>query len=243
MAIKESDLYNPLKTYLEKQGYSVSPEVHECDLVAVREDEVVLIELKTRVTVALLIQASRRKDISDSVYIAVPVPQGKSRLPNYGGLKNLLKRLEVGLILVRFMKTKTKVETVLHPRPFEKRMRRRKQAAILREIDGRYAEFHEGGIPTTVEKITAYKQESIKIAYMLLDSGPSSPKSLRDRGARADKTQTILSRNHYGWFDRIGRGIYELNGTGREALKRYEADYPEIREIRAGIAAYKPPEE
>ena len=228
-SLKEEDLYQPLRIYLEKQGYDVRAEVQECDLVAVKEDEILIIELKTRVTTALLIQAARRKDICDSVYIAVPILPGKNHLPNQSGIKSLLKRLEVGLILVRFMKTRTRVEVVLHPRPFEKRMRRRKKSAILREIDGRYGEFHQGGIPVSSEKITAYKQESIKIGFLLRDRGALSPKKLKELGTHKNKTQSILSKNVYGWFDNISRGIYEINKAGEEALDRYEKDHPDIR--------------
>jgi len=233
--LKEEDLYKPLQIYLEKQGYTVRAEVKDCDLIAVKGDEMSIVELKTRVTTTLLIQAAKRKDICDSVYIAVPLLPGKKSLPNHRGLLQLLRRLEVGLILVRFMKTKTRVEVLLHPVPFEKRMRRRKQAAILREINGRYGEFNKGGVPSTTEKISAYKQESIKIGFMLKDSGPQSPKNLRERGARADKTQGILSKNFYGWFDKQSRGIYQLNQAGEEALDRYEREHPGIRKAALGL--------
>ncbi|MDA3958787.1 DUF2161 family putative PD-(D/E)XK-type phosphodiesterase [Oceanispirochaeta sp.] len=228
MIIKESDLYDPLKQYLQHQGYTIGGEVHECDLVALKEDEMVIVELKTRVSVDLLIQAARRKDISDSVYIAVPLPPGKKNLPKARGLKNLLRKLEVGLILVRFMKTKIKVEIVLHPQPYEKRMRRRKQAAILREVDGRYGEFHKGGIPTTEERISAYKQEAIRIAFLLSEKGDSSPRALKSWSARPDKVQPILAQNHYGWFDRVSRGLYRINPAGTQALDRYERQQPEL---------------
>lgn len=233
--MKEEDLYKPLQTYLEKQGYTVRAEVKDCDLIAVKGDEMSIVELKTRVTTTLLTQAARRKDICDSVYIAVPILPAKKCLPNHKGIVHLLRRLEVGLILVRFMKTKIRVEVVLHPVPFEKRMRRRKQAAILREINGRYGEFNKGGIPSVKEKITAYKQESIKIGFLLRDSGPQSPKNLRERGTRADKTQTILSKNFYGWFDKQSRGIYQLNKAGEEALDRYESEHPGIRTAALGL--------
>ncbi len=228
--MKEEDLFTPLQLYLEKQGYSVNAEVQECDLVAVKGEEILIIELKTRVTTALLIQAARRKEICDSVYIAVPVPPGKHSLPNQKGLSTLLKQLEVGLILVRFLKTKTRIEVTLHPRPYKQRMRRKKKAAILHEIDGRYGEFHKGGIPVTKEKITAYKQESIKIGFILRDSGPLSPKSVREKGGHANKAQSILSKNVYGWFDNPSRGVYQLNGEGNEALGRYESEFPGIRD-------------
>lgn len=233
--LKEEDLYKPLQTYLEKQGYTVRAEVKECDLIAVKDDEITIVELKKSVTTTLLIQAARRKDICDSVYIAVPLLPGKKSLPNHRGILQLLRRLEVGLILVRFMKTKTRVEVLLHPVPFEKRMRRRKHAAILREIDGRYGEFNQGGIPSVIEKITAYKQESIKIGFLLKDSGPQSPKLLKEKGAKSDKTQGILSKNFYGWFDKQSRGIYQLNKAGEEALDRYEKEHPGIRNAALGL--------
>jgi hypothetical protein len=231
MSIKESDLYDPLKTYLEHQGYTIGAEVQDCDLIAIKADEMIIIELKTRVSVDLLIQAARRKDISDAVYIAVPLPVGKKDLPKSRGLKNLLRKLEVGLILVRFMKTKTRVDVVLHPRPYEKRMRPGKQASILREVDGRYGEFNKGGIPSTEERITAYKQEAIRIAFLLREKGESSPKDLRSCSARPDKIQAILAQNHYGWFDRVSRGLYRINPAGCEALDRYEDLQPDLMAI------------
>ncbi|MDZ7794620.1 MAG: hypothetical protein U5P10_13290 [Spirochaetia bacterium] len=74
--IKESDLFQPLKAYLEGQGYSVHAEVRNCDIVAQKGDELILVELKSSISLNLLIQAAERKEISDSVYIAVPVPRG-----------------------------------------------------------------------------------------------------------------------------------------------------------------------
>jgi len=229
--LKESDLYDPLKKYLEKQGYSVSSEVHECDMVAVKDEDMIIIELKTRVSVALLVQAARRKDIADSVYVAVPVRQGKKEIPGFSGIKHLLARLEVGLILVRFMKTKTKIETVIHPRPFEQRMRRKKKTSLLTEIDGRYAEFQKGGIESGEEKLTAYKQEALKTALILRRSGPLSLSELRNKGVKDSKIRSILSGNHYGWFEKVKRGVYELGAGGREALMRYEETYPDIADI------------
>lgn len=199
--------------------------------MAVKEEQMILVELKTRVTVTLLIQAARRKDICDSVYVCVPVPEGKRDLPNARGLRNLLRKLEVGLILVRFMKTKTRVDTVLHPRPYEKRMRRKKQAVLLREVNGRYGEFHKGGISTREERISAYRQEAIRSALVLRREGEVTPARLRERGVRSDKAQSILSANHYGWFDRTGRGRYVLNDAGREALERYDKEFPDMMKV------------
>jgi hypothetical protein len=218
--LKETDLYPPLKTYLENQGYSVHPEVNNCDIVARKNDELIIIELKTRVSVALLAQAVKRKRITDSVYVGVPLAPGKNHLPAFTQVKAVLKRLEVGLILVNFMKTKTRVQVIFHPSEYRYSRQHKKRFAIIREIQGRYAEFNLGGSPVKNERITAYKQEAIRIADILNKNGPLSPAALRSLGTDA-KTQGILSGNVYGWFDRVERGVYRLNDEGRTALRRY----------------------
>ena len=72
--MKESQLFPPLKRYLEAQGYTVHGEVKNCDIVARRGEELLVVELKSAISLNLLIQAGERKELSDSVYIAVPVP-------------------------------------------------------------------------------------------------------------------------------------------------------------------------
>jgi hypothetical protein len=49
------------------------------------------------------------------------------------------------------------------------------------------------------------------------------PRQLRAFGTGA-KTLSILSRNVYGWFSRVNRGLYAVTPKGREAL----AKYPEL---------------
>lgn len=45
--MKETDLYPPVKRYLEGPGYTVKGEVDDCDVVAVRRgEEPVVVELK-----------------------------------------------------------------------------------------------------------------------------------------------------------------------------------------------------
>ena len=45
--MKESDLYLPLKRFLESQNYEVKGEVQDCDILAVRGEEIpVVVELK-----------------------------------------------------------------------------------------------------------------------------------------------------------------------------------------------------
>ena len=42
----EIDLYQPIKEYFTQQGYDVYGEVNECDIAAVKEQELILIEMK-----------------------------------------------------------------------------------------------------------------------------------------------------------------------------------------------------
>ena len=219
--MKETDLFPPLKIWLENQGYKVHSEVKNCDIAARKGEELIIVELKIRLTVTLLIQAVKRKELEESVYVAIPVNGSNSYPANLGGIKALLRRLEVGLILVRFMKTKTRIEVILHPQEFKRKRMHEKRKAIIREIDGRYGEFDKAGAPSTTERITAYKQEAVKTAFLLKKFGPSSPKELKQKGGYA-KVGTMLSRNVYGWFDRIEHGIYDLNEAGKAALKNYD---------------------
>lgn len=229
MKLKESDLYLPLKEYLEHQGYRVNSEVKNCDITAIREDELIIVELKTNFSVAFLCQIVKRKEVTDSVYAAIPVLPGKNSPPNFKRIKLLLRRLEAGLILVRFLKTKTRVEVVLHPVPYKSRRMHKRKSSIIREINGRYAEFNKAGQSTAEEKITAYKQEAIRIAHHLKETGRATPKQLREIGT-GPKTQAILAGNHYGWFDRVSRGVYSLNKWGNEALLQYKEVLEAIKE-------------
>lgn len=215
--MKETELDKPVRTWLENQGYNVACEVKNCDIVATKGDEILIVELKTRFSLDLVYQAVNRKNLTESVYVAVPILPGKKSISRYKEVKKLLRRLEVGLILVRFMKTKTRVEIVSHPEEYKLRKAHRRRASIIREIDGRYSEFNKAGSAVVDRRVSAYKQQALVTAYLLNREGPLSPKVIKTLGG-GSKTQQILSGNVYGWFDRISRGIYELNAAGTAAL-------------------------
>jgi hypothetical protein len=219
--MKETELYRPVVAYLENQGYRVNSEVKNCDITARRDEDLIIVELKTRFSLALVYQGINRKKMTPAVYVAVPVIGSRGFPPNYPSLKDLLRRLEIGLLLVRFLKTKTRVEAVLHPLPFKERMAPRRRQMIIREIETRYGEFNTGGSPSDVEKLTSYKLAAIRLAWHLSREDTLSPRELRSRGT-GEKTQRILSDNFYGWFNRVSKGRYELDESGRQALTRYE---------------------
>lgn len=223
--MRESDMYEPLKTWLEGQGYTVSAEVSHCDLVArdpASDEDPLILELKLRMSLDLIAQGVRRQEISPSVYLAIPLSGSRDHLRNSRSVLPVLRKLELGLIYVRFLRTGTRVEVHLHPGPAPHRARPAQRRAILREIDGRYAELNRAGQTSHEERFSAYRQRAIRVAVLLQDSDhePFSPAELRAHGA-PDSVQQILSKNYYGWFDRVSRGAYRLNEAGHQALQRY----------------------
>lgn len=230
---RETDLHEPLTRYLEGQGYSVHAEVRGCDLVARAPDnrEPIIMELKTRLSLDLVVQAVDRKELSDAVYLAVPLEGSRGRIRNMAGIRRLLRRLEIGLIVVRFLRSGTRVEVWEHPRPFAPRRRERRRISMLREIDGRYAELDRAGQTSRRMRMTAYRQESLLVASLLQEHGESSPARLRRFGA-GEKCGRILARNLYGWFDRVRHGVYRLTDAGTAALQHHAEAVAAIRRGR-----------
>ena len=76
----ETDLYRPIKLFLEKQGYAVKAEIRDCDVVAVRGEEApVIVELKTAFSLPLLLQGVDRQSMSDAVYLAFGPPKRRQQ--------------------------------------------------------------------------------------------------------------------------------------------------------------------
>ncbi|SHJ61404.1 DUF2161 domain-containing phosphodiesterase [Paramaledivibacter caminithermalis] len=217
--ILEKDLYGPISSYLRNQGYKVQSEVKDCDIVAQKGEEIIIIELKKSISLRLLIQATKRQKITNGVYIAIPKPKNFKWSKHWKDICNLIKRLEIGLIVVSFLETTTEVEIVFHPSVYEHKKSNRMKESIIREINGRSGSYNIGG--SVKEKImTAYRENAIHIACCLEKYGPLSPKRLRELGTSA-KTQSILSKNFYGWFEKVDRGIYKLHPEGKKALGNY----------------------
>jgi hypothetical protein len=214
-----------VKEYLEKNGYKVNAEVSGCDITAVKGEELVIVELKKSFTLALLGQAVDRQEITDSVYVAVPVGPDRMHPPNFKRMSKLLKRLELGLMFIRFLKTRTRVEIVFHPAEYSRRKNSRKKRAVIREVEGRVGDYNIGGSTSGRERITLYKQSAVQIAVYLDVLGQASPKQLRELGT-LPHTQQVLSKNFYGWFEKADRGVYRLHEHGRESIR----SYPELVE-------------
>ncbi|GAB4454340.1 MAG: DUF2161 domain-containing phosphodiesterase [Armatimonadaceae bacterium] len=219
---RESDLAQPVTEYLCANGYTVRSEVLGCDVTAVKDDELIVVELKRSFSVDLLFQATDRQQITDSVYVAVPAEAvGAKYSKKRRSVERLVKRLELGLLLVHATDPDAPelgVEVVLHPisepRP---RKKPRKRRAVLKEIAERSADYNIAG-QTRRPVLTAYRERAIQIAALLHINGSLTPAALRAQGT-GPKTQSILNRNVYGWFERVDRGIYALRPRVWETLQ------------------------
>jgi hypothetical protein len=208
----ESDLYAPVKALLEGQGYSVKGEVRGCDVVAVRGSEPpVIVELKRTFGIGLVLQAVNRLALSDAVYLAVGAwPK------NLRDVKKLCRHLGVGLMIV----VKERVDIVLDPAPYRPRKNPRRVGRLLGEHARRVGDPNRGGSSTKVPIMTAYRQEALRCAGLLAKNGPMKVAALK-LAAEAPKAAAILSQDHYGWFERVERGIYGLTPKGRAGLEQH----------------------
>jgi hypothetical protein len=237
----EVDLYKPIQQHFKKLGYDVYGEVNDCDLTAVKENELIIVELKLHLNIELLVQAAKRQRLTEQVYIAVPKPGYNLRSKKWMDICHLIKRLELGLILVSFQKSGTTLEIKFHPGAFDRKRSlqqgKKKRISLLSEIEGRHGDYNIGGSSST-KIMTAYKESCIHIARCLDRYGPLTPKVLRQMGT-GDKTLSILNKNYYGWFDRIQRGTYSLSKKGemelREFTKVIQYFDPTIQEAGASL--------
>jgi hypothetical protein len=242
MAIAESDLAAPVTAFLAAQGWTVRSEVKDCDVAAVRGGDLLVVELKKALTLALLVQAVRRQRLTDTVSLAVPRPGAvwQWRRANRGVL-HLLRRLELGLLFVSLEPGRDPVEVVLQPRPLARRRKAAARRAVLAEVGQRSADYNTAG-STRRKLLTAYREQAIRIACCLSVHGELSPKDLRALGT-GPKTQSILYDNVYGWFRHVATGTYRLSAHGARDI----GAYPELKrrflaeeEARGAGAAARP---
>ena len=227
--MQETELYEPVREYLDRHGYDVNAEVKHCDIVATRDDDLIVVELKTSANMQLLIQATDRLKITKSVYVAIPHPGRNSR---FRGIQRVLRQLELGLLVVTSSPLGLRVTKVFDPLPSQKQQLKKNRRAIIQEISDRSANYNVGGSNRT-GLVTAYREKAILIATCLEFLGACSPKMLREYGT-GDSTQSILANNHYGWFQRIDRGIYQITDQGKHDLLNYPELYAQSRMICVG---------
>ncbi|WP_227284446.1 DUF2161 domain-containing phosphodiesterase [Boseongicola sp. H5] len=220
--VKETDLYPPVKAFLEAQGYDVKAEIAGADVVARRADEdPVIVELKARFSLALFHQGVARLAVSDVVYLAVPRGTGRAFQKALAENVKLARRLGLGLMTVRL--TDALVEVHCDPGPYAPRISKPRKARLLREFARRSGDPNRGG--TNGKIITAYRQDALRCAGHLAAHGPCRGAAVK-AATGVDRATTIMRDDHYGWFERVEKGVYTLTGAGRTALVSFEARPP-----------------
>ena len=205
---KETDLYEPIRAFLEEEGYQVQAEVKHCDIAAEKNGRLVVVELKRAFGLKLVYQGLERQSLTDEVFVA---------------MLRLLKRLELGLLAVALDSPLKTVDVVLTPADSMIRKNKRKKERLQAELEGRQLDANIGGM-TRRKIITAYRERVIRLACILEREGEISLAELRARGL--EELAALLSRNYEKWFVRVEKGVYALSEKGKTELKR--ADYAKV---------------
>jgi hypothetical protein len=219
----EKDMYEPLRLHMESCGFSVYAEAKGCDLVGKKDGTLVIVEMKRHLSFDLLEQAIERQRYADFVYVAIPKPANFKLNKDFQSKLRVLSRLSLGLILVSLVNGHFYVEVAQEPKPASApRTSKRKRQALEKEVDGRRIDLNTGG-SRGVPLMTAYRELSLFLVFLLEKHGPSTPKELRSLGGDPKKTGPALRSNFYNWFSRLDDGSYQASDKGRDALVIYEA--------------------
>ena len=222
--MKESDLYLPLKTFLEKQDYEVKAEVEDCDVVAIKtattKEKIppTIIELKLSLNLEVILQAVDRIKLSPIIYIGVPNSCGALKKKKRKRIVKLLKMLGLGLIAID-PKRKT-VSIIVDPTAYQPRQSKPRQQWLIDEFHIREGDPNLGGASTKSGRMTAYKQHAITIAQFLDKQGATKASEIA-RELDIPRARNIVYDNHYRWFEGLGKGIYQLSEFGAETITAF----------------------
>lgn len=224
----EKTMYPLLKIYLESFDFTVKAEVNDIDIMALKDDLIILVEMKTTLSTTLMAQGVKRHALSDHVYCAIPKPSHSVRKSKvFKDKLLLLKHLELGLLFVDV--DNDSVETILDPKTYNPRRKKKQRRALLKEFENRKTTYNVGG-STQTKIITAYRELAL-LALDYVKDEPQSTKALRDYTDNK-KVVSILQKNYYGWFTRVSHGVYGITEQGKLALIQYK---DVINELKSSI--------
>ena len=216
--MKESDLYLPLKEFLESQNYVVKGEVQDCDVLAIRGEEApVIVELKLSLNLNVVLQAVDRLELTPKVYIGIP-ERYKILKKRRKRILKLLRMLGLGLMTIAPDRVHGSVDVLLDPGEYRPRKSKHRKERLLGEFMKRVGDPNLGGTEKRKGIMTAYRQRALAIARFLEEQGPAKASHIAQT-LREPKARDILYRDVYGWFDRVSFGVYGLSPRGaREIL-------------------------
>ena len=209
--IRETDLSAPLKAWLQRQGFEVKGEVGAADLVGVRGDDLVIVEIKTGFSLALFHQGIDRLAVTDHVFLAVPAG-GRTKALRRN--VQLARRAGLGVLTVR--PRDGFVEVLAEPGPYAARRSPKKAARMRRAFDRLEGDPNAGGA-VRQGLVTGYRQDAVTCARHIAEHGPSRGAEVKAATGVSAATQ-VMAGNPYGWFLRVARGVYDLTDAGRQGL-------------------------
>lgn len=219
MIKKETELYLPVQKYFADMGFKVDAEVRDCDVVATKENIVVICELKRGFTIELVYQLVQRKKLTPYVYAVIPRPKNM-RSAAFRKKLDILRALDCGLIVV--LNSTKRVDMIIQPRGEDTDAKKYRRKGIEKETKTRKVSLNLGG-QSRRKIVTAHKESVIAALCYIEKYGTIKTRECKDN------IKNVLQKNHYNFFVRIEKGVYTANESGRNFLN--EKDYSDVVEF------------
>ena len=219
MIKKETELYLPVQKYFADMGFKVDAEVRDCDVVATKENIVVICELKRGFTIELVYQLVQRKKLTPYVYAVIPRPKNM-RSAAFRKKLDILRALDCGLIVV--LNSTKRVDMILQPRGEDTDAKKYRRKGIEKETKIRKVSLNLGG-QSGRKIVTAHKESEIAALCYIEKYGTIKTRECKDN------IKNVLQKNHYNFFVRVEKGVYTANESGRNFLN--EKDYSDVVEF------------
>ena len=157
----EAALYAPVARFWTERGFTVQAEVKDCDVLAMRGEEMVVVELKTSFQLKLVYQIVERQKFCPLVYAAIPRPAAGAKGASYRHMTALLQRLGAGLLLVALDSPVPFAEMAFAAVPSDQKLAPGRKKAVRKEVDGRSGSWNTGGV-TRKKLLTAYREKALE---------------------------------------------------------------------------------
>lgn len=216
MIERETELYRPVEKFFTDMGYKVDAEVRDCDVVATKDDTVVICELKRGFTIELVYQLVQRKKLTPYVYAVIPRPKNM-RSKEFTKKLDILKALDCGLLVV--LNTAKRVDLILEPKGEDTRTNQIRRRSLEKEVRNRKVSLNLGG-QSKKKIVTAHKESLIAALCYIEKYGKIETRKCKDN------IKNVLIKNHYNYFVKLDKGVYSAARAGLRVLD--DEDYKDI---------------
>ncbi len=212
----ETDLYLPVKRFIEGLGFEVKGEVGGCDVLALRDgDPPVLVVCELKQTFKTSNSSCRRWT----------APWRWTKSGSQRGSRNAAQDARTmrgsaisaaGWASGCWRRKREPGRDSAQPRRVLTTQGSPASVALVEEHRRRRGDPVAGG-GSKQPVMTAYRQGALACAAAMVD-GPKRPRDLKPI---FEKAPAMLRDNVYQWFTRVDRGLYGLTDAGHAALARW----------------------